>query len=317
MRVPNDRKLSNETKEIDLFLGGHDHIYYHERTLNGNLFIKSGADFKSFSLINVEFRDPTLEELKNTPQQPITDKNVVNMLKYTYQVRNEAVVSVTRFDIVKSLPQDHEIINHITDCYSALDAEMAHVNLLVTKIVCHLDDDLDTSFASVRSQETPIGNFLADLMRKEHNADCALIHGGTIRADKVYSKGFMTRGDWNEIIPFQTSVVLLEATGEQIVQALENGVSKVPALEGRFVHVSNINFSYDPKKPEGERILRESVHLGEGKIDLAKVYKVAVPNFLSWGKDGFDCLTHTPKIVDYLLAPELKDIITEFLGNLV
>lgn len=67
MRVPNDRKLSNETKEIDLFLGGHDHIYYHEKTLNGNLFIKSGSDFKNFSLINVEFRDPTEEELLLVP----------------------------------------------------------------------------------------------------------------------------------------------------------------------------------------------------------------------------------------------------------
>lgn len=178
-----------------------------------------------------------------------------------------------------------------------------------------MDDDLDTQFSTVRSRESAIGNFLADLMRKEHNADCALIHGGTIRADKLYSKGFMTRGDWNDIIPFQTSVVLLEATGEQIVQALENGVSKVPALEGRFVHPSNITFAYDPTKPEGARILRNSVTLGDGKIDLDKTYKVAVPNFLSWGKDGFDCFTATNKIVDYLLAPELKDIVTEFLGS--
>lgn len=127
MRVPNDRKLANETKEIDLFLGGHDHIYYHERTLNGNLFVKSGADFKSFSLITVEFRDPTHDELKVMPQHPITDKNVQNMLKYYYQVRNEAVVSVTKFDIVRGIPQDHDIANHISQCYSCLDAEMAHV----------------------------------------------------------------------------------------------------------------------------------------------------------------------------------------------
>lgn len=190
-----------------------------------------------------------------------------------------------------------------------------HMYSFCNKIVCHLDDDLDTTFTSVRLKETAIGNFLADLMKKEHNADCALIHGGTIRADKLFSKGFMTRGDWNDIIPFQTSVCLIEATGEQIVQSLENGVSKVPALEGRFLHVSNITFSYDPTKPEGERLLRDSVTLGDDKIDLKKTYKVAVPNFLSWGKDGFDCFTDTKKLVDYLLGPELKDIITEFLGK--
>lgn len=176
---------------------------------------------------------------------------------------------------------------------------------------------MDTTFASVRTQETAIGNFLADLMRKEHNADCALIHGGGIRADKMFNQGFMTRGDWNEIIPFQTSIVLLEATGEQIFQALENGVSKVPALEGRFIHPSNLTFAYDSTKPEGHRVERESVKIGENKIDFTKTYRVAVPNFISWGKDGFDCLANTKKLVDYLLAPELKDVITEFLGNLL
>lgn len=152
-------------------------------------------------------------------------------------------------------------------------------------------------------------------MRKEHNADCAMIHGGAIRSDKLFNQGFMTRGDWSSIIPFQTSVCLLEATGEQIVQALENGVSKVPALEGRFLHVSNISCSYNPSKPEGSRLLRDTVMVGEEPVELSRKYKVAVPNFLSWGKDGFECLVEATKLVDYLLGPELKDIITEFLGR--
>ena len=29
MRVPNDRKLAEECTEVDLFLGGHDHVTYH------------------------------------------------------------------------------------------------------------------------------------------------------------------------------------------------------------------------------------------------------------------------------------------------
>lgn len=130
MRVPNDRKLSNETKEIDLFLGGHDHIYYHERTLNGNLFVKSGADFKNFSLITVEFRDPTPEETEQTPQYPINDKNVETLRKYFYHVRKESLVTVTKFDITKDMPQDPDIAKHIAECYSALDEELAHVFVL-------------------------------------------------------------------------------------------------------------------------------------------------------------------------------------------
>ena len=131
MRVPNDRKLSNETKEIDLFLGGHDHIYFHERTKNGNLFIKSGADFKALSLISIEFRDPSKEELELMPVEPVTDKTVKNQFKYSYYVRGEAVVSITKFDITKDLPQDQKIADHIANCYSALDTELSHVLLVL------------------------------------------------------------------------------------------------------------------------------------------------------------------------------------------
>jgi hypothetical protein len=131
MRVPNDRKLSNRSKEIDLFLGGHDHIYYHEKTLNGNLFIKSGADFRNFSLINIEFRDPTKDELKLMPQGPITDKNVVSMEPYFYHVRNEATITVTKFDICKAMETDAGIEGHIAECYEDLDRELAHVGRFI------------------------------------------------------------------------------------------------------------------------------------------------------------------------------------------
>ena len=139
-----------------------------------------------------------------------------------------------------------------------------------------MDDDLDTCFESVRTKETPIGNFLADLMRKEHNADCAMLNGGSIRADKVYNRGLMTRGNWCEIIPFETSIVLIEATREQILKCLENSVSKVPALEGRFLQVSNLHFTFDPSKVPGQRVDSGSVMIGNSLLSGSKKYKVAV-----------------------------------------
>lgn len=308
MRVPNDRKLANASKEIDLFLGGHDHIYYHERVPNGNLFIKSSSDFKALSLITIEFREQSPEERELTPQTPVTDKTVVSNQTYCYEVRRETTVSVMKFDITLDIKPDPEIAAFIAECYSTLDKELAQV-------VCHLDDDMDTSFTVVRSQEAGIGNFLADLMRKEHNADCALLNGGTIRADRLYKKGLMHRGDWNEIMPFKTTVALLEVTGEQLLHCLENGVSKLPALEGRFLQVSNISFSYDSTKPPFERVDKATAYVGDDLIDGQRTYKVAVPNFMAWGKDGYDCLLEAKKIVEHLLGPELKDIIMEFLGS--
>jgi 5'-nucleotidase len=44
-----------------------------------------------------------------------------------------------------------------------------------------------------------------------------------------------------------------------VLKLLENGVSKVPALEGRFPCVSGLRFKFDPSKPAGHRIDPESV----------------------------------------------------------
>ena len=45
------------------------------------------------------------------------------------------------------------------------------------------------------------------------------------------------------ILPYIDPLVLLEVSGEQVFQCLENGVSQFPKLEGRFPQV-NMNCFY-------------------------------------------------------------------------
>lgn len=54
MRTPNDIKLATNCNEIDLILGGHDHVY-EKNFVNGKWIIKSGTDFKHFSKITLSF----------------------------------------------------------------------------------------------------------------------------------------------------------------------------------------------------------------------------------------------------------------------
>lgn len=56
MRNPNDLLLAASVPEIDLILGGHDHIVHCEK-VNESLLIKSGADFKDFSTMKIEYGD--------------------------------------------------------------------------------------------------------------------------------------------------------------------------------------------------------------------------------------------------------------------
>ena len=61
------------------------------------------------------------------------------------------------------------------------------------------------------------------------------------------------------------------AVGQQIIEALENGVSKYPTLEGRFPQVSGISFGFDPTKPPGQRIDPSHVKVQGSYIELDKV----------------------------------------------
>ena len=49
----NDIKLAKNVKGIDLILGGHDHLIVQEK-VNDSVVVKSGTDFKNFSIIKVK-----------------------------------------------------------------------------------------------------------------------------------------------------------------------------------------------------------------------------------------------------------------------
>jgi 2',3'-cyclic-nucleotide 2'-phosphodiesterase (5'-nucleotidase family) len=87
----------------------------------------------------------------------------------------------------------------------------------------------------VRLKESNLGNFVCDIMRSHYNADCALMAAGTIRGDQVYAPGPIRVKDVTDCFPFEDPVVVMKVSGKGIWDALENGVSLYPALEGMAV----------------------------------------------------------------------------------
>lgn len=73
MRTPNDIKLAENCNDIDLILGGHDHVY-ETMYINNKYIVKSGTDFRQFSKITVN-----LEKVNNgTPEIVIEEINVTS-----------------------------------------------------------------------------------------------------------------------------------------------------------------------------------------------------------------------------------------------
>ena len=146
-------------------------------------------------------------------------------------------------------------------------------------------------FATVRAAESNLGNFIADIMVANTNADCAIVNGGNFRSDQIHKAGVFTLRDLNTILAFNPTCVIVEVKGYQLAKALENSVAKYPELEGRFLQVSGISFLFDPSKLPGQRVDPAYIKVGEDFLKPSSAYKVASDAYVAVsGKDGFECM---------------------------
>lgn len=58
-----------------------------------------------------------------------------------------------------------------------------------------------------------------------------------LRSDLIHPAGPLTYRDLLNILPMMDETVVLQVTGQQLLAALENGVSMWPKQEGRFPQV--------------------------------------------------------------------------------
>ncbi len=149
---------------------------------------------------------------------------------------------------------------------------------------------LDSRRNIVRSEESAIGNLIADAMRAATGADVAITNGGGIRADRQYDAGtVLTRKDILTELPFGNVTVVTEIMGQRLRDALENGFSQVEDGAGRFPQISGMTVVADLKQPAGSRVV--SVKVGGKPLDPAATYKVATNDFMLNGGDGYTPLT--------------------------
>ena len=275
-REPSDIKLAEKTPPglIDLVLGGHDHFYAHQIT-NQTHVLRSGTDFKQLSYI---------EARRKANGQPGWDFDII------------------RRDIIRAIPEDTATVQLVDKLTSSLRHKLE-------KPVGYTAVPLDGRFTTARTKESNLGNFVCDLMRHYYDAECALMAGGTVRGDQIYPPGVLLLKDILNCFPFEDPIVVLRIKGKAILEALENSVSLVPALEGRFPQVSNIQFGYNPHLAPGSRIKWTKIH-GE-PLDPERSYTIATRGYMGRGKDGYDSLLVRSE------GGEAEEIVSEENGILI
>lgn len=167
-----------------------------------------------------------------------------------------------------------------------VDEYNQRLNRLLNQKIGFFGNEVQTTRSLIRTMEMPFGNFIADALRNYAKTDIGLINGGVIRGDKTYTKGvFITRRDIATELPFRTHVTAMSVTGEQLKQALENSVSEVELVKGRFLQVSGISFTYSINKPIGERV--QTININGRKLESQQIYSVATSDYLANGGDGY------------------------------
>ena len=196
-------------------------------------------------------------------------------------------------------PEVFDIHNEMSEKIVAAQAEVEKARdevVAKTDVELTINDpkEVDSSghpIRMIRRAETNLGDLCADAILQQTGAEIALINGGAIRVS--IKKGDITYGDIIGVWPYENQACLIEATGQQIADALEWGAREVPDEFAGFLQVAGLTYEIDASVPsgckvgkdgmfagvEGERRVK-NIKVGSEALDLNKTYNVAGTDYL-------------------------------------
>ncbi|MCD8362239.1 MAG: bifunctional metallophosphatase/5'-nucleotidase [Lachnospiraceae bacterium] len=206
-------------------------------------------------------------------------------------------------ELIEEVPAEGESLVY-TDDGLAVDDEMnqfvlaieeQYADVLQTVIgyseVDLTDSDPETGDRLVRLAETNLADLVTDAYRYVLGADIGLCNGGGIR--EGISVGDVTYYDALMVLPFGNMGCVVEATGQQILDALEMGARNYPEENGGFLQVSGLTYTIDSSiessvqvddegnfvSVDGEYRVTDVLVDGE-PIDLEATYTVASHDYM-------------------------------------
>lgn len=209
-----------------------------------------------------------------------------------------------------AVAQDEGVTARIAELAKPLEA-------LKSKVVAETAAAIDGQRETCRSGECAMGDLVADAMLsrvRDQGVQIAIANGGGLRAS--IDAGPVTMGEVLTVLPFQNTLSTFELTGAEVIAALENGVSQVEELGGRFPQVAGIEVDWSPSGTPGKDRIRAVRLVVNGKaspLDPAATYLVVSNNFLRGGGDGYAVFAEKGrKAYDY--GPTLDTVVTEYLA---
>lgn len=245
---------------------------------------------------HMTFTKPVKDKAGKSVQVVSTGTKLENIGKIV--ISEKGVATVSNVSAAEASAKDEAIEKYVKSIQAKFDA-------VLKQVVAKSDVDLNTHTADgetrlIRSQETNLGDLCADAYKSILGADIAFVNGGGIRAE--IEKGDITYEDIIAVHPYGNMGCLIEATGQEILDALELGSRAVGEGEnGGFLQVAGITYEINPfikstvvlnDKNEfmgvtGARKV-SNVKVNGVEIDPAKTYTLASHDYmLKSGGDGY------------------------------
>ena len=185
---------------------------------------------------------------------------------------------------------DNEVATKVNEAMDTLNEKLGEV--VAKSAVDLVISDPETDVRIVRTAETNLGDLCADAYRDQSGADIAFVNGGGIRV-KI-AAGDITLNDILKVHPFGNALCVVEATGQQIMDALEWGSRVVPEETGGFLQVSGLTY-------EIHTYIESSCTADENGLFTGVAGEYRVKNVKVGGEDLDVNKTYTLACHDYLL----------------
>ncbi|MBU2944437.1 bifunctional metallophosphatase/5'-nucleotidase [Shimia thalassica] len=287
-----DQHVAANTTGVDVIVGGHDNTYLSNTSdkakgpyptmVGGTAIVQAYAYGKFLGELNIVFNDAG--EIKSATGEPII---------MDASVSEDAGTKARISELAAPL---EEIRQKVVAASSAA--------IMGDRSVC-------------RVEECAMGNLVADAMLArvaDQGVTIAITNSGGLRAS--IDEGDVTMGEVLTVLPFQNTLSTFEVSGQVVIDALENGVSQVEDVKGRFPQVAGLKFTWDSAKAPNEgRITEVLVQKGDGwmPIDPAATYTLVSNNYVRNGGDGYKMFRDAANAYDY--GPDLADVTAEFMAQ--
>lgn len=261
LSLSDDKALAAAVPDIDVVCGGHEHILL-QSVVGHTIIFKVTSDARQLGRIDL-FYDVTRHHLAS--------------LDWSF------------IEVDDKVPADPRVSAIVKRYENKLDAEL-------DKPVGRTSVDLDARRETNRTAESNLGNFITDAYRAHTAADVALTNGGSIRSDSIHSIGSLTMKDIVTFLPFENPIVKVEVTGKTLREALEHGVASLGQDNGAFPQVSGMRFSYDGRKPVGERV--SGITVGGRPLVENRRYTLATNSYVLGGGDGYRMFRNARELIN-------------------